>query len=360
MTDPVVSDVLVAGGGPAGAAAAAWLAGAGRRVLLAERTAGPHQKVCGEFLSGEAAALMRALGVDPPALGAQPVERVRLAHGRRDAAAALPFPAFALGRDVLDEALLAAARGHGAEVRRGLAVRRLEADGAGVRARLGDTEVAAAAAVLATGKHDLHGHRRPASSCIGFKQYWTLAPAQRRALDGHVEVHLFAGGYAGLQPAADGGANLCLVVDAAAYARLGRDWRALVGHAAAGSALLAVRLSGGEPRWRRPLAVAGLPYGWVHRGAGTGPHRVGDQLAVIPSFCGDGMAIALDSARRAAAAIADGRAAADGAPYAGQVALAQGAARLQALPGLPALAVAAAGARPGLVRWLARGTRVAA
>ena len=43
--------VLVIGGGLAGAAAAVHLAGAGRDVCLLERTTGPHDKVCGEFLS---------------------------------------------------------------------------------------------------------------------------------------------------------------------------------------------------------------------------------------------------------------------------------------------------------------------
>ena len=46
------AEVLIAGGGPAGAAAAILLARAGRRVLLAERETAPREKVCGEFLGG--------------------------------------------------------------------------------------------------------------------------------------------------------------------------------------------------------------------------------------------------------------------------------------------------------------------
>ena len=72
---------MVAGGGLAGAAAAARLAMAGRRVLLLERTRGPHDKVCGEFLSGEAAAELTALGLPPAGLGAAPIAAVRLVAG---------------------------------------------------------------------------------------------------------------------------------------------------------------------------------------------------------------------------------------------------------------------------------------
>ena len=60
----------------------------------------------------------------------------------------------------------------------------------------------------------------------------------------------------------------------------------------------------------RPLAISGVPYGFVHQGA-DGPFRLGDQAAVIPSFCGEGMAIALRSATLAASVIANGGTASD-------------------------------------------------
>jgi menaquinone-9 beta-reductase len=366
------AEAAVIGGGPAGAAAAARLAEAGCRVVLYERMRAAHHKVCGEFLSGEAARLMAPLGLSPEALGGVPIGRVRMACGRRDAMVALPFPAWSLGRDVLDEALLAAASARGAELRRGAAVRGLEVGPDGTALvevapdREGRGRLAAGAVVLATGKHDLRGHRRPpakASDPIGFKQHWRLPGPGRRALAGTVELHLFEGGYAGLQEVPGGRANLCMVVERDVFARLGRDWGALLGHATAGSALLAERLRGAEPCWPRPLSVYAIPYGFVHRaapgtGAEAGPHRVGDQLAVIPSFCGDGVAIALDSGRRAAGSVLDGRPPADGAPYAAQIAAAGAAARIARSPAAP-LAVLAARLMPGLVRGLALRTRVA-
>jgi hypothetical protein len=232
--------------------------------------------------------------------------------------------------------------------------------------REGRSRLAAGAVVLATGKHDLRGHRRPplgGSDPIGFKQHWRLPGPGRRALAGMVELHLFEGGYAGLQEVPGGRANLCMVVERDVFARLGRDWGALLGHASAGSALLAERLRGAEPCWPRPLSIYAIPYGFVHRagsetGAQAGPHRVGDQLAVIPSFCGDGVAIALDSGRRAAGCVLDGRPPADGAPYAAQIAAAGAAARIARSPAAP-LAVLAARLMPGLVRGLALRTRVA-
>jgi flavin-dependent dehydrogenase len=297
-------DVAVAGGGVAGATAALRLAAAKRRVVLFERARGPHDKVCGEFLSGEAARELVELDLPPARLGAAPVEAVRLVAGRTAARAALPFAAWGLTRRRLDQRLLAAAAAHGVTVRPGVPVRGLEADGVGVSVATRDDPLRATAALLATGKHDLAGWQRPGpSAAIGLKLHLDLDESQRRLVAGHVELALFRGGYAGLQLVEEGVANLCLVVSRDRFAALGRDWRRLV----AGVPHLATRLAGAGVHHARPLAVAGMPYGWLAGDGTAAPvYRLGDQAAVIPSFTGDGMAMALRSARFAADAIRDG------------------------------------------------------
>ncbi len=57
------ADVLVAGGGPAGATVAALLAAAGWRVVLAELAPFPRDKVCGECLPAGALDWLDALGI---------------------------------------------------------------------------------------------------------------------------------------------------------------------------------------------------------------------------------------------------------------------------------------------------------
>src|ERR687887_417265 len=56
-------DVIIVGGGPAGASAAIHLAGRGARVLLAEQKRFPREKLCGEFISPECLEHFARLGV---------------------------------------------------------------------------------------------------------------------------------------------------------------------------------------------------------------------------------------------------------------------------------------------------------
>jgi menaquinone-9 beta-reductase len=57
------ADVLVVGGGPAGAACAYWLAGAGHDVLVLERKAFPREKTCGDGLTPRAVHQLQEMGL---------------------------------------------------------------------------------------------------------------------------------------------------------------------------------------------------------------------------------------------------------------------------------------------------------
>jgi flavin-dependent dehydrogenase len=353
-------DVVVIGGGLAGAAMATHLARAGRDVVLLERERGAHDKVCGEFLSWEAQADLARLGLDLAGLGAVPIERVAVARGARWASTPLGFRALSLSRRVLDEALLSRAAAAGAEVRRGVRATALAREGGTWAATAEGETLRAREAVLATGKHDLRGWRRPPgpqNDLLGFKTYWRLANA---GLDGMVELHLFPGGYAGLQMVEGARANLCLVVRRATFASLGARWEALLAHLLAACPALRARLDGAEA-CARPLAIAAIPYGLLHEDA-RGPWRLGDQAAVIPSFTGEGMSLALHGARLAAEDLLAGRGAGTFQRrlvrgLRGQVGRSTWASRALVAPVSQALAARAM--CPALLRALLRGTRIA-
>jgi menaquinone-9 beta-reductase len=301
-------DPLIIGGGPAGCAVAITLAQAGYRPTILERAAGPIDKVCGDFLSIDTLRHARTLGIDPAALGAAPIGLVRVIHGDRLAETALPFPALGLSRRALDAALLERAGQLGAIVRTGAMVRRLTGEpGAWIIEATGHAALSADTVFLATGKHDLRDHSRAPTGqgAVGMKMYLALAPGPARTLDGATELTLFPGGYAGMQLVEGGQTVLCIAVRKTAFARYGGTWSGLIGAICARCPRFAGMLSGSRPLLSRPLAIAGVPYGY--QAPPDGMFRVGDQAAVIPSLTGDGMAIALLSGQRAAAAWAEGQ-----------------------------------------------------
>ena len=297
-------EALIVGGGLAWAALGILLARHGRAAEILEQRAAPQHQVCGEFLSREAVEYLEQLGVPLHALGAVAIHAVRLHARTTIAACELPFPAMSLTRHALDEALLLLAAREGVAVSRGRRVDGLMRDEGGWRATLrGGATVTAPTAFLATGKHDLAGHRRPAcrqNNLVAFKMYFRLSAEQQRALSGWVELFLFPGGYAGLQMVEGGMANLCLLVERRRLESCRKDWRTLLGHLSRSSVALAERLDGAQPLLAKPLAISSIPYGMLPANALDGLWRLGDQAAVIPSFSGDGMSIALHSAHRAA------------------------------------------------------------
>lgn len=295
---------LIIGGGPAGCAAALTLARGGVRPELIERTAGEHDVVCGGFLGWDALNALRQLGLDPSALGARPIARLRLTGGGRTVETDLPKPAAGLSRRRLDAALIAMAADEGVTVRRGCAARAADAGDRTVRLDDGES-IAADALFLATGKHELRGVSRPldgrrSEPSAGLRTELPASAALDRALAGLIELHLFDEGYAGLLLQEDGTANLCISISRRRLA------------AANGIPGLIAELLEECPELKQRIgtapvedwdAIAGVPYGWRARQTKPGMFRIGDQSAVIASLAGDGIAIALASGRSAAEAL---------------------------------------------------------
>ena len=357
---------LVIGGGVAGSAAAAHLAQAGREVLLLERKAGPHDKVCGEFISGEAAYYLQQLDIDPRNLGAASITNLNVYSGRSAVSTQLPFPALSLSRRVLDQALIETARRRGAVVRRGCAVRSLRAEeGAWIAELENGDSIAAADVFLATGKHELRGWKRPPgwqNDLVAFKLYWQLRPQWVSALNSAVELFLFPGGYAGLSLIEGGIANLCLVIQRRKLAEFDGRWDLLLEALRAQLLSLHTALSDGVACSERPLAIATIPYGFV-RYASNGLWCLGDQAAVIPSFSGDGISIAFHSAQLATDHYLSGRTSAQfqsdlARDVVKQVRIATVLSRTLVYSVGQQIALSTAGLMPGLLRHIARGTRI--
>ena len=355
--------VIVVGGGVAGAAFALELARNGQRVVLLERTRNPHHKVCGEFLSEEAQLVLSSFGLDLEALGATSINRFRLVKGERHATTHLPFAAAGLSRFRLDEELLIAAENAGATVVRGVTVGGIEPGRGEVVVRTQRRPWRGSAVALATGKHSLRGFSRPSGGMVGFKFHLEATEAARDLTD-MVQLVFFRGGYVGACLLEGGVLSIAWVMREPLLRTVGADWTTQREHLAKQSSLIGDLLAGARPLFAKPIAVAAIPYGYL-RTEPIAPtvYPLGDQLAVVPSFTGDGLAIALHSAVAAArASLAGEQSGVYQRQFIGllrpQFRLARGISRMLETPVTSALSVTMARLFPSLVTKLASATRL--
>lgn len=317
-----MTEIAIVGGGVAGSALAALLARAGRGVLLLEKDRLPRQKLCGEFLSAESRRLLERVGclAEVLALGPARITRGRFfsASGRA-AAFELDGEALGLSRWALDECLFRHAVRSGAEAHEEARVDAVAAGPGGARldVRWRDgrrTSVSARLVVGAYGRRtrlDASLSRpflsRPASA-LGLKRHHRPADTEAgrrlsRELEGFVEIHLFEGGYCGLSFVEGGLINACLLLDKSVMKSLAAPrWEEVREALRARSASLRDRLAALVPAEDGFHAVAGLAFS----PKGTGAGRllfVGDAAGMITPLCGDGQAMALESAVMLASAI---------------------------------------------------------
>lgn len=269
---------------------------------MIERTRETGDALCGGFLSWQTLDRLERLGVG--GLEAHPIAEVRVFHRKQQATARLPDLAIGVSRYRLDTVMQRVATDAGATLERGITARSY-ADGT-LKTDSGD--LTPDALFLATGKHDVRGFGRPKPSGdapMGLRIRLAPHPALRKLLEHAIELHLFAGGYAGLLMQEDDSANLCMALRKSRFTEAGGDAATLLRQLGNDHPQLGERLAflTGAPATD---AIAAVPYGWRTDTTESGLFRLGDQAAVIPSLAGEGMGIAIASGSAAADAFLEG------------------------------------------------------
>ena len=286
-------DLAVIGGGPAGTSAAITAAQLGLQVLLLEAGTFPRQKVCGEFVSGEACSILEQLFCSDFAFASAPrISKARIFLDGESAELSVSPPALSISRYDLDFALWQKAADAGASVLQKTSVLQVRRIGNYFAISADNCEARSRAVIDASGRWSKLRNVQPGTTekWLGLKGYFY----ERTASDS-CDLYFFPGGYCGVQPLPDRRVNVAAMV----HADIARSLTQVF----AQSRDLLVRSrnwsAAGEPLTTAPLFFA------QPRTANRQMALAGDAAAFIDPFAGDGISVALHSGKMAALAMVD-------------------------------------------------------
>ena len=220
-----LTDVLVAGAGPAGSVAALLLARAGLRVRIIDRARFPRDKLCGDTINPGSLALLDRLGLGAGIRASGVPVRGMTVTGPNGASVIADYPpgiaGVALTRRLLDQALVEQAIAAGAEFDDGLGVKRAVVSGAsrvtGVVVRWGgaEQEWRARVVIAADGRASRLAGSLGLSAFATRPRRWAFGAYFEgvSGLTARGEMHVRKDGYIGVAPLAGGIANVCVVRD---------------------------------------------------------------------------------------------------------------------------------------------------
>lgn len=315
-------DVIIAGGGPAGASAAIHLTTRGARVLLVEQKQFPRAKLCGEFISPECVPHFARLGVADRMLAAGPAKLTETVfYSRKGKSVSVPSAwfgangvALGLSRAEMDEQLLRRASEAGARVLEDTHVVDLLFDKdrvAGLRVKRDGSEVSyrAPLTIDATGRTRALARRvgqprnktKPhRASLVAFKAHLENASVA----PGACEIYFYRGGYGGLSSIEGGLSNLCFIASVREVRECGADAERVMREVVCQNRRAAHALA--QARAHTPwLAVSLEGFGRHTVTPANGLLAIGDAASFIDPFTGSGMLMALESGELAAGVISD-------------------------------------------------------
>lgn len=304
-----MADVVIAGGGPAGALSACLLARRGFRVTVVDRARFPRPKLCGDTVNpGALALLARHFDLTPICSRSLSIRGMLLSGpGGTRVCGEYGGGVCGLGvtRDVLDEWLLAQAVHAGARLVEATRVAAPALDRAGrvrgviARASGGTTTLAAPLTLGADGHRSTLGRALGLVRTVRGPRRWAVGAYFDgvRGLGPVGEMHVRTGHYIGVAPGADGRANACLVRTPAP----GEAWSRpadLLREALAADEDLASRFRHAR-MVTRPIVLGPLAVETPVPGS-PGLLLLGDAAGFVDPMTGDGIHLALQSAEIAA------------------------------------------------------------
>ncbi|WP_317132939.1 NAD(P)/FAD-dependent oxidoreductase, partial [Arenibacter lacus] len=291
-------DVIVVGGGLAGLTAALHLQLKKVHVAVFERQKYPHHKVCGEYLSKEVVPYLESLGVCLPKLNN--IDRMLLStENGRSITTKLPLGGLGISRVHLDHALYSQAVSTGVPVLQRTITSIEYSNSKFTVMDSKGAQYSAKFVVGAYGKRDGLDKNLQRSFIKG-KSPWLGVKAHYKSTSfpsNLVAVHNFRGGYGGLSKTETGAINFCYLVSYDSFKRE-KDLESFQQNVLCKNPYLKDFFERSQMIFDKPMTIGQIAFG---KKSAITNHIIlcGDTAGLIHPFCGNGMAMAVHSAKMA-------------------------------------------------------------
>ncbi|MDT0677384.1 NAD(P)/FAD-dependent oxidoreductase [Autumnicola musiva] len=300
------ADVAIIGGGLAGLTAAIHLAYSGLSVILIEKKEFPFHKVCGEYLSREILPYLNALDLDIFSLKPKQIQRLKFSTSNGNTVSSkLKMGGFGVSRYTLDNYLYEKAVERGTKVIQDT-VTGVEYynDNFIVECSEG-VEVKARFVLGAYGKRSLMD-KKLTRSFIQKKSGWLAVKAHYRCSefdDSLVSLNNFKGGYCGLSRVENGNVNVCYLATYDSFKKY-KNPDGYKENVLYTNPVLKSFFENAQPVFEKELTIAQVSF---EKKSQVENHilMLGDAAGLIHPLCGNGMAMAIHSAKIASEVILD-------------------------------------------------------
>ncbi len=296
-------DVIIIGGGLAGLTAAIHLTLGDLKVKLFEKESYPHHKVCGEYLSNEILPYLLSLGVDLQLSGPVEINTLKFSdHKGREIFAPLSMGGIGISRFELDNFLYKYAISLGVEVcRENITSIEFKEEKFFVKTSSG---IVISPFVLgAYGKRSLIDKKLD-RDFITRKSGWVAVKGHYKNEEypqNTVSLHNFKGGYCGLSKTETGAVNVCYLATYRSFKDY-KDPQRFKKEILLKNPQLNQFFKNSSPLFSRDITIAQISFDKKKQVHGH-VLMIGDAAGLIHPLCGNGMAMAIHSAKLASESI---------------------------------------------------------
>ncbi len=290
-------DVLIIGGGLAGLVNAIRLSGIGLKVVVVEKNDFPKHKVCGEYISNEVLPYLRFLEVDPMIAGAKQITRFMLTTVKgKTIEAKLSMGGCGISRFTLDNLLFQKAKEVGCSVIKSIVDKVTYLDD--------QFEVLTRDGQSYSAKLIIGAHGKRSNIDVNLKRSFIETRAHYLAVKGHykgifpedlVALYNFKGGYCGVSKIENNHLNICYLADYQSFQQFKsiEDYQKEVLFK---NRQLKEIFNNADPVFQKSLTIGQISF-LPKQPVEQHILMSGDAAGMIHPLCGNGMAMAIHSAR---------------------------------------------------------------